>query len=594
MSNFNQALSAALFNSRPPLPPNALVGKQQEVISPEEELEELEQKITLTLQSIDANFDHCQRTMSREVMPKVEALAKVSSHLLEASQPWLQFFMAVAGSSDDDVPLEPAPVEETAAEITARFPPTEADTMDMEDVEEDVDVEIATPQLTSRFMTEELVRKRETPQGLKRSVEDSVSGSAKRLRVDRTPRANRERESKDNTPVLLMRELVKRGAGSVVSHNSMDTDDLMPQGSPLRTTTFTLPKSRRALKNRVVGPPSVEDEDDVMSELNGLIRRYDSPSKRSMQSSVAKSSVGSELVNKYREVESERQVRGLVADMEEMLGAASEDIPSPPELTTRLSEPLRTEEPPVAARRTRHQPRRTFGEARTIFRMGLEEMDTEDLTISRMSPLTYRAHQQQHAEPPRFQAIAEDEEDPFGLQEATPVNQQPRMPPMSGTTIRGLRSGNTTVLGSDATAVRRRDVGASENESSMTFDYPASFDGTTTILPTREMLQQAAAQVAQEDNSDEEEELVDEFRLDLFPAQFQEEPAALRLRALYELVVGEREKLWCLEGLLEKASDTEETGGLRSAGEGVVVVLLDLLVRKRLIRKAADNLWTGK
>ncbi|KAJ1932641.1 DASH complex subunit ask1, partial [Kickxella alabastrina] len=90
---FTQALSAAVKREH---------GSGAAAYSPEEQLEEIEQKITLSLQAIDANFDHCQRTMARDVMPKVEKLARLSGELLEASQPWLQFFMAVAAADDQD------------------------------------------------------------------------------------------------------------------------------------------------------------------------------------------------------------------------------------------------------------------------------------------------------------------------------------------------------------------------------------------------------------------------------------------------------------------------------------------------------------
>ncbi|KAJ2560445.1 hypothetical protein GGH95_004841, partial [Coemansia sp. RSA 1836] len=195
---FTHALSAAIkredYSRPPPLPPTAS-SKQQ--YQPEEQLEEVEQKITLALQAIDANFDHCQRTMARDVMPKVERLAKLSSELLQASQPWLQFFMAVAAADDNDEQAEeeiaaaaiadPDDEEETRrgplgvaqrtaieeqmhkGDITARFPGeaegmsrrqleawNNAQVADDEDDPADIDAEIATPQLTSRYMTQEL------------------------------------------------------------------------------------------------------------------------------------------------------------------------------------------------------------------------------------------------------------------------------------------------------------------------------------------------------------------------------------------------------------------------------------------------------
>ncbi|KAJ1914857.1 DASH complex subunit ask1 [Mycoemilia scoparia] len=93
--SFSQKLSQQyrhLQTRRETTSPNAL--------TPDEQLEELEQNITLTLQAIDANFDSCQRSLSREVLPSIEKIAKLSGELLETSQPWLHFFMAVASAGE--------------------------------------------------------------------------------------------------------------------------------------------------------------------------------------------------------------------------------------------------------------------------------------------------------------------------------------------------------------------------------------------------------------------------------------------------------------------------------------------------------------
>ncbi|KAJ2513592.1 DASH complex subunit ask1 [Coemansia sp. RSA 1939] len=385
---FTNALSAALKRenySRPPLPPTATV-VQPKSDSPEEQLEEIEQKITLTLQSIDANFDHCQRTMARDVMPKIEKLAKLSSELLEASQPWLQFFMAVAAADeqvddDDDggagasngnpgaythdqgyyengmvendethqMPLALAQrvaLEEQAhkGDITARFPNeataygARANGAADDDNESviDIDAEIDTPQLTSRFMTEELrigsARKTSnntkhesdmypsTPRvrNLKRMAEQ-LSVSAKKRRLGTPGKEARYESGTPRTPLSMMRALVnpkssarssRYGGGppgsaiSFASNNtsSMGTVDLMPDTSPPHTTTFVLPKSRRIAPARGIGkvPASTggkrrpgqaehegsmgndgeeedDDDDDILDEINTLIKRYDSP-----------------------------------------------------------------------------------------------------------------------------------------------------------------------------------------------------------------------------------------------------------------------------------------------------------------------------
>ncbi|KAI9506425.1 DASH complex subunit ask1 [Coemansia spiralis] len=385
---FSQALSAAVKReeySRPPLPPMAI---QVQNYSPEEQLEEIEQKITLTLQAIDANFDHCQRTMARDVVPKIEKLAKLSSDLLQASQPWLQFFMAVAASDehvddendahaadetigayahgagsgvldDEDtrhVPLglaQRAAIEEQAykGDITARFPSESKngisanDDGDTESVV-DIDAEIATPQLTSRFMTQELrigsskksgVRANgnqdsdvppSTPRArnLKRMA-DYLSVSAKKRKLGTPAKEARREGGAPKTPLAMMHALVNSKPstalvnfggipGSALSYasknsSSIGTEDLMPETSPPHTTTFNLPQSRRIAPARGIGKGSAakgkctaskpelgvttgpeEEDDEILEEINNLISRYDSPSHRAAPSSAKTSRDG--------------------------------------------------------------------------------------------------------------------------------------------------------------------------------------------------------------------------------------------------------------------------------------------------------------
>ncbi|KAJ1826687.1 hypothetical protein LPJ70_007683, partial [Coemansia sp. RSA 2708] len=330
--------------------------------------------------AIDANFDHCQRTMARDVMPKVERLGRLSSELLQASQPWLQFFMAVAAADDDsgaepsvDARAGPAAVPDQVAaqaEITARFP--ESPRRVHEDAESvDIDAEIATPQLTSRFMTQELGRAEPTPRATKRMAEQLSASIRKRAR----PMAGGQTGG-GKTPVSMMRRLVHApgsaaSAASAASKNSsLGTSDLMPDTSPPHTTTFTLPKSRQ--RPRVAGAATGDarlgfgdddDDDEILDEINSLIKRYDSPqthrrkagglaqsqmsiqshgsarshvsaqSHMSMQSQTSAHSEGmARLADKYASpglptvrvpgTAETRRVQGLVADMEEMLDEA--------------------------------------------------------------------------------------------------------------------------------------------------------------------------------------------------------------------------------------------------------------------------------
>ncbi|KAJ2813824.1 DASH complex subunit ask1 [Coemansia furcata] len=824
---FTHALSAAIKReeySRPPLPPTASLGNHQ----PEEQLEEVEQKITLALQAIDANFDHCQRTMARDVMPKVERLAKLSSELLQASQPWLQFFMAVAAADDNEEEGEaargleddeetrrgPMGVAQRAAieeqihkgDITARFP-GEAEGMGRRQLEEwnnaggaedddepvDIDTEIATPQLTSRYMTQELgfamsdVKSHATPttpqvRTLKRSAE-MFSGSAKKRKLG-TPAKTTSQQANSragpSTPLSMMRALVHakgragggvgfRGVpGSGASHasknsSSMGTDDLMPDTSPPHTTTFTLPKSRRiAVAHTPKGKTPLagvygfgeedEDDDDILGEINSLINRYDSPKPpgsvagssvmgstgmRSVARSEAPSSIGdmSALVNKYAspaevvvKAEEAKRIQGLVADMEEMLGEVEamarggdeaeddgdlestgrvlvasavkggnaegavaaetdseqvddfDDIPSPPRISSDIdgagvvvhdipsSAPAIVAEAPAAAAvpaRGLNPARRTFGGGgitRNVLHMDVEDMDTEDMTVGHLSPLANRGRIAAGVRPlqpppqvsaPRFHALTEhDEDDPFG---PTPERRRPTAvsrssrnndAPVSaqserltgavnfavphstrswgGSAAVGSMQSSTTALGSEPTGTYDSsrllhggsgDLDTHTSDSAHLNESSLEFDGTTTILPTREMLQHAAAQAAEsssamqhDDDGDTRNSVLDSpassysesmpleprsFDVELFPPAFRAAPAALQLRGLYDLIHSQDQRMWTQDDLVTELAAPTISDELRGAGAGVLVVLLDLLARRRLVRKVDDGLWTA-
>ncbi|TVY21403.1 DASH complex subunit ask1 [Lachnellula arida] len=64
-----------------------------------EELEKLEQSITLTLQEIDHNFSRAHRIVTSSILPIVEQYAEHSSAVWEGSKFWKQFFEASANVS---------------------------------------------------------------------------------------------------------------------------------------------------------------------------------------------------------------------------------------------------------------------------------------------------------------------------------------------------------------------------------------------------------------------------------------------------------------------------------------------------------------
>lgn len=64
-----------------------------------EELERLEQQITLTLQEIDGNFSKAHRIVTGSILPIVEQYAKHSGNVWEGSKFWKHFFEASANVS---------------------------------------------------------------------------------------------------------------------------------------------------------------------------------------------------------------------------------------------------------------------------------------------------------------------------------------------------------------------------------------------------------------------------------------------------------------------------------------------------------------
>ena len=64
-----------------------------------EELERLEQQITLTLQEIDSNFSKAHRIVTSSILPIVDQYAKHSADVWEGSKFWKQFFEASANVS---------------------------------------------------------------------------------------------------------------------------------------------------------------------------------------------------------------------------------------------------------------------------------------------------------------------------------------------------------------------------------------------------------------------------------------------------------------------------------------------------------------
>ncbi|KAI0532612.1 DASH complex subunit Ask1-domain-containing protein [Xylaria digitata] len=83
-----------------------------------EELERLEQSITLTLQEIDHNFSKAHQIVTTSILPLVEQYGEHSKNVWEASKFWKQFFEASANVSLSGYEELAGEAEETTAEET--------------------------------------------------------------------------------------------------------------------------------------------------------------------------------------------------------------------------------------------------------------------------------------------------------------------------------------------------------------------------------------------------------------------------------------------------------------------------------------------
>ncbi|KAI0404590.1 DASH complex subunit Ask1-domain-containing protein [Xylaria palmicola] len=109
-----------------------------------EELERLEQSITLTLQEIDHNFSKAHRIVTTSILPLVEQYGEHSKNVWEASKFWKQFFEAsanvslsgyeeLAGEGDETVTAEETTVDETRSDYDATQDDTAAEPSEYHD-----------------------------------------------------------------------------------------------------------------------------------------------------------------------------------------------------------------------------------------------------------------------------------------------------------------------------------------------------------------------------------------------------------------------------------------------------------------------------
>ncbi|KAL2823736.1 DASH complex subunit Ask1-domain-containing protein [Aspergillus pseudoustus] len=98
----------------------------QRPLSLTEELEKLEQSITLTLQEIDHNFSRAHRIVTTSILPVVEQYSEASRDVWEGAKFWKQFFEASANVSlsgyeerpDQDTTLDQTATDEDPSNIS--------------------------------------------------------------------------------------------------------------------------------------------------------------------------------------------------------------------------------------------------------------------------------------------------------------------------------------------------------------------------------------------------------------------------------------------------------------------------------------------
>ncbi|OKL64379.1 hypothetical protein UA08_00768 [Talaromyces atroroseus] len=97
-------------------------GPAQRNLTLTEELEKLEQSITLTLQEIDSNFSRAHRIVTTSILPIVEQYAEHSKDVWEGAKFWKQFFEASANVSlsgyEENPNEDTTEHEQTATTIT--------------------------------------------------------------------------------------------------------------------------------------------------------------------------------------------------------------------------------------------------------------------------------------------------------------------------------------------------------------------------------------------------------------------------------------------------------------------------------------------
>ncbi|KAI1817504.1 hypothetical protein GGS20DRAFT_532478 [Poronia punctata] len=231
-----------------------------------EELERLEQSITLTLQEIDHNFNKAHRIVTTSILPLVEQYGEHSKNVWEASKFWKQFFEASANVSLSgyeelaEGANESTVAEETLEESTSQYNNT---------TEHDVTAESAgyqdqehTEEIGGESLLEDVTITGSTPRPSTKTTRPQFAG------FDSPYQALRRELKDESTP---QRQLFPPRDDSPGVDEDDDTVQLPPQG---RTTTIRLPDmSMTPRSSSVFEPPTPSAQSTARKPKDMLLHR---------------------------------------------------------------------------------------------------------------------------------------------------------------------------------------------------------------------------------------------------------------------------------------------------------------------------------
>ncbi|CRG89724.1 DASH complex subunit ASK1 [Talaromyces islandicus] len=228
-------------------------GSGQRNLTLTEELEKLEQSITLTLQEIDSNFSRAHRIVTTSILPVVEQYAEQSKDVWEGAKFWKQFFESSANVSLSG--YEEQPNEDTEHEQTVTEDSTTADTTTMTSHTAEEDASYETPSAAGHFDISEhnndldissltISPSHSTP----RPAGSSSSGAGYR-------KGKAHRTGGDESPSLMA---YHHGAGNGDDYDDADASSALPElNTPVTPGRYTASKYQQDLSETPMSSPFI-------------------------------------------------------------------------------------------------------------------------------------------------------------------------------------------------------------------------------------------------------------------------------------------------------------------------------------------------